>query len=90
MCALPLHAHIYGRPPSERPLITPARPRLALQSCTNHLLRTLWPCLPARSHRHLLWLWRRQHRRPRRTHLGTAQCRSNAPGITSSRQNLAL
>ena len=46
MCMLPLHAHIYGRAPSEISLITPARPRLALQACTHHLLRALRLCVP--------------------------------------------
>ena len=54
------------------PLITPSRPRLALQLSADRLLRTLWLCLPVRSCRHLLWLWRRQHRRSRRMRLGTA------------------
>ena len=54
------------------PLITPSRPRLALQLSADRLLLTLRLCLPVRSCRHLLWLWRRQRRRSRRMRLGTA------------------
>ena len=67
------------------PMITPARPRLALQRSTDHRPRALQPCLLARSHRHLPRLWRRQHRRPRCTRLVTAQRRFNAPRIAPAR-----
>ena len=71
------------------PLIIPTRPRLALQSSADHLLRTHPPCLPMRSFRNLHRLGRRWHRRASCMRLGTAQCRSNAPGITPTRLSFA-
>ena len=70
---------------SKAPLISPAHPHLALQRSADHLPRILRLCLHVRSFRHLLWLWRCQHYRARRTRLGAAYCRSNAPGIAPAR-----
>ena len=70
-------------------LITPTRPRLALQRCVDHLLRALRLSLPVRSFRHLLCLWRLQRRRAHRVRLGTVRCRSNAPGITPTHLSFA-
>ena len=89
MCALPLHAHIYGRAPSERALDHPCTPTPRLASLYSPPPAHPPAVPPARSHRHLPRLWRRQHRRSRRTRLGTAQCASNAPGIATARLSLA-
>ena len=71
------------------PLITCTRPPLALQCSADHLPRTLSPRLPNRSFLPLQRLWRRQTRRSRGMRLGTAHCRSNAPGLASARPGLA-
>ena len=71
------------------PLITSYLLALTLFRSADHLPRTLRPCLPMRSYRHLLPLGRRQHRHTHRTRLGTASCRLNAPGIAPARLSFA-
>ena len=71
------------------PLITPTHPRLALQRSADHLSCTLRLPLPVRRFRNLHRLWRHWHRLARRMRLGTAQRRSNAPGIAPARLSLA-
>ena len=71
------------------PLITLARPRLALQRSADHLPRALRLCLPVRSFRHTHRLWRHQVTRAHRARLGTAWCRSNAPKIAPVSLSLA-
>ena len=71
------------------PWITSARPRLTSQPSADHLPRTLRPCLPVLSFRHLLRLWRRRDRRAHRTRSGTVFCRSNAAQIDPGRACVA-